>query len=46
MCILEDMLQDLFEAKDEGLKDTLSMKLFIAWKNPSPTVSINDSIRR
>jgi len=45
MCRLEEILQDLFEAKVRGIKDTLSIGMFFGWREPSPTVSIDDSIQ-
>ncbi len=45
MCMLEETLEDLFEAKVKGIKDTLSIEIFTAWREPSPTVSIDDSIQ-
>jgi hypothetical protein len=45
MCMLEETLEDLFEAKVKGIKDTLSMEIFTAWRDPLPTVSIDDSIQ-
>lgn len=45
MCMLEEILEDLFEAKVKGIKDTLSTEIFTAWRDPSPNVSIDDSIQ-
>jgi len=45
MCMLEEMLEDLFEAKVEGIKDTLSMEIFTTRRDPLPTISIDDSIQ-
>lgn len=45
MCNLEETLEDLFEAKVKGIKDALSMEIFTAWRDPSPNISIDDSIQ-
>lgn len=45
MCMLEDILEDLFGAKVKGIKDTLSMELSTAWREPLPTISIDESIQ-
>ncbi len=45
MSMLEEILEDLFEAKVKGIKDTLSMEMFTTWSDLSPTVSIDDSIQ-
>jgi len=43
--MLEEILEDLFKAKVRGIKETLSMEIFTAWRDSSPTVSIDDSIQ-
>lgn len=45
MCMLEEILEDLFEAKVKGIKEAISMEMFTTWSDISPAVSINDSIQ-
>lgn len=45
MCMLEEILEDLFEAKVKGIKETISMEMFTTWSDLSPTISIDDNIQ-